>query len=247
MSSSNRGSNFQKVAYRILLIETSSHRCDVAIAAGEKLLVERGSLDLHGYQHAEKLHVYIEGALSEAQFSVADLDAIAISVGPGSYTGLRIGLAAAKGLAQPHRLPLVAYSSLEALAVAARELHSALDASDRIWAAMDARRMEVYSAVFNGKGERLTEDAPQLLEETPVHPEASSGRRVLGVGDGVEKACAEWPGLKVVPVAYAHARHGLPLALKALKANSLEDLASLTPAYLKAYRAGSPKLGLPKT
>lgn len=232
---------------RILLIETSSHRCDVAIAEGEKLLAECGSVDPQGYQHAEKLHVYIEKALAEAALKVADLHAIAVSIGPGSYTGLRIGVAAAKGLAQPHGLPLLAYSSLEALAVAAREVHPELEASDRIWAAIDARRMEVYSAVFNGKGQRLTEDAPQLLEETPVHLEAASGGRILGVGDGVEKACAGWPSLEGLPVAYAHARHGLPLALKALESNNLADLGSLLPAYLKAYRAGSPKLGLPNT
>jgi tRNA threonylcarbamoyladenosine biosynthesis protein TsaB len=219
----------------------------VAIAVGETLLVERGSLDPQGYQHAEKLHVYVEEALAAAELKVADLDAIAVSVGPGSYTGLRIGVAAAKGLAQPHGLPLLAYSSLEALAVAAREMHPELEAEDRIWSAMDARRMEVYSAVFDGKGQRLSEDAPQLLEEVPVHPEASSVGRVLGVGDGAEKACAGWPSLEVLPVAYAHARHGLPLALKALESNHLADLASLAPAYLKAYRAGSPKLGLPNT
>ncbi len=232
---------------KIVCIETSSHRCDVAIGAGGTLLSESGSEDPLGYQHAEKLHVYLQEALTQAQLKIAQLDAIAVSVGPGSYTGLRIGVAAAKGLAQPHGLPLLAYSSLEALAVAARELHPELDAEDRIWAAMDARRMEVYSAVFDGTGQRLSEDAPQLLEEIPKHPEASTGGRILGVGDGVEKACEGWPNLEVLPVAYAHARHGLPLALKALESNHLADLASLAPAYLKAYRAGSPKLGLPNT
>jgi len=232
---------------KILCIETSSHRCDVAIGAGEILLSEYGSEDPRGYQHAEKLHVYLQEALTQAQLKIAQLDAIAVSVGPGSYTGLRIGIAAAKGLVQPYKLPLVAYSSLEALAVTARELCPGLKASDRIWAAMDAKRMEVYSAVFDGQGQRLSEDAPQLLEETPVHPVASSGRRIVGVGDGVEKASAGWPGLEVVPAAFALARHGLPLALRALAAGSMADLASLTPAYLKAYRAGSPKLGLPNT
>ncbi|NDD20082.1 MAG: tRNA (adenosine(37)-N6)-threonylcarbamoyltransferase complex dimerization subunit type 1 TsaB, partial [Flavobacteriia bacterium] len=181
----------------------------MAIAEGETLLVERGSLDTQGYQHAEKLHVYVEEALAAAELQVADLDAIAVSVGPGSYTGLRIGVAAAKGLAQPHGLPLLAYSSLEALAVAAREMYPELEAEDRIWSAMDARRMEVYSAVFDGKGQRLSEDAPQLLEQTPVHPNASSGGRVLGAGDGAEKASAGWANLEVLPLAFAHARHGL--------------------------------------
>lgn len=235
------------MASKILLIETSSHRCDVAIAEGETLLVERGSLDPQGYQHAEKLHVYLEEALAQAKLKVGDLNAIAVSVGPGSYTGLRIGVAAAKGLAQPHGLPIVAYSSLEALAMAACEFLPELKPSDRIWAAMDARRMEVYSAVFDGKGQRLSADTPQLLEETPVHPEANSSERVVGVGDGVEKACAGWPGLEAVPVAYAHARHGLSMALRAMESHDFSDVASVAPAYLKAYRAGSPKLGLPNT
>ena len=235
------------MAPKILLIETSSHRCDVALALGDRLLVERGSLDPQGYQHAEKLHVYLQEALEAAACKVSDLDAIAVSVGPGSYTGLRIGVAAAKGLAQPHGLPILAYSSLEALAVAARELHPELEASDRIWAAMDARRMEVYSAVFDGNGQRLSEDAPQLLEEMPIHEAAAACERVIGLGDGAEKACSTWPSLVVLPVAYAHARHGLPMALKAFEAGSFADLATLAPAYLKAYRAGSPKLGLPNT
>lgn len=209
--------------------------------------MERGSLDPQGYQHAEKLHVYVEEALAAAELQVADLDAIAVSVGPGSYTGLRIGVATAKGLAQPHGLPLLAYSSLEALAEAARELHPELGEQDRIWPAMDARRMEVYSALFTGNGIRLADDAPQLLEEAPIHPVAAAANLVVGVGDGASKAQATWPALRVLPVEFASARHGLSLALEAFRQKHFADTASLAPAYLKTYRAGSPKLGLPNT
>ena len=236
------------MAPKILLIETSSHRCDVAIAEGKTLLAECGSLDPKGYQHAEKLHVYIQEVLTSANLRVSDLDAIAVSAGPGSYTGLRIGVVSAKGLAQPHSLPILAYSSLEALGEAARELAPNLHAHDRIWAAMDARRMEVYSAVFTGNGERLSPDAPQLLEEMPIHASASDADyKVYGVGDGVAKALASWPNLRVVPIEYASARHGISMALRAFEAKDFADTAALTPAYLKAYRAGSPKLGLPNT
>ena len=233
------------MAPKILLLETSSHRCDVAISEGSSLIVECGSIDPKGYQHAEKLHVYIQEALLQAKMRVSDLDAIAVSVGPGSYTGLRIGVASAKGLAQPHALPILAYSSLEALSQAAREVRPELGEMDRIWAAMDARRMEVYSAVFDGKGQRLSEDAPQLLEEVPIHEAAEGGSSVFGVGDGVAKAMEAWPDLQNLSIEYASARHGIPMALSAFESKDFADTARLTPAYLKAYRAGSPKLGLP--
>lgn len=235
------------MAPKILLIETSSHRCDVAIAEGKTLLAECGSLDPKGYQHAEKLHVYLQEVLAAANLRVSDLDGIAVSAGPGSYTGLRIGVASAKGLAQPHALPILAYSSLEALGQAARELRPELGEHDRIWAAMDARRMEVYSAVFSGNGERLSPDAPQLLEEVPMHATAEGGQAVFGVGDGVAKAMETWPDLQNLSIEYASARHGIPMALRAFEAKDFSDTAALTPTYLKAYRAGSPKLGLPNT
>lgn len=235
------------MAPKILLLETSSHRCDVAIAEGATLLAEFGSIDPKGYQHAEKLHVYIQEALHQATMRVSDLDAIAVSVGPGSYTGLRIGVASAKGLAQPHDLPILAYSSLAALGQAAREVQPNLREADRIWAAMDARRMEVYSAVFDGNGQRLSPDAPQLLEEVPRHEVLEAGQSVFGVGDGVAKAMEAWPDLHNLSIEYAAARHGIPMALSAFESKDFADTASLTPAYLKAYRAGSPKLGLPNT
>ncbi|MEJ6499756.1 MAG: tRNA (adenosine(37)-N6)-threonylcarbamoyltransferase complex dimerization subunit type 1 TsaB [Cryomorphaceae bacterium] len=233
------------MATSLLLIETASHRCDVALIDGKQLLVERGSLDLKGYQHAEKLHVYIQEVLQAAGKRIADLDGVAISGGPGSYTGLRIGAASAKGLVIPHDLPLIAYSSLAALAHGAIEILGVQDPSVRIWAAMDARRMEVYSAVFDGHGCRLSPDAPQLLEEFPIHPEAGTSLKVLGVGDGVEKALEGWTGLQAIPLAFAHARHGHALALEAYEAKDFVEVGAYAPNYLKTYVAGKPKLGLP--
>lgn len=231
---------------RILLLETASRRCDVAYVEGDRCVAEKGSLNPQGFQHAEKLHVYIQEVLRQAGMRVADLDAIALSAGPGSYTGLRIGASAAKGLVAPHGLPLIAYSSLEALAVGARETLGNSTEPYGIWAAMDARRMEVYSALFAATGERWTADAPQLLEEAPILEGFPEGLPIYGVGDGVEKAQVGWPALRRLPLDYAQARHGAPLALRAWEQKDFVDAAAFTPYYLKAFRAGVPRLGLPK-
>ena len=231
---------------RILLLETASRRCDVALIEGDQCIAERGSVDLQGFQHAEKLHVYIEDVLRHADMRVADLDAVGISAGPGSYTGLRIGASAAKGLVAPHGLPLIAYSSLEALAVGARESLGSSAEPYGIWAAMDARRMEVYSALFAASGERRTADAPQLLEEVPILEGFPEELPIYGVGDGVEKAQTGWPALRRLPLDYAQARHGAPLALRAWERKDFVEAAAFTPNYLKAFRAGVPRLGLPK-
>ncbi len=234
------------MAPRILLLETASRRCDVALIAGDQCVAERGSLESQGFQHAEKLHRYIDEVMHQVDWNIADLDAVALSAGPGSYTGLRIGASAAKGLVLPHGLPLIAYSSLEALAAGARELLLEKEGPYGIWAAMDARRMEVYSALFARSGERWTQDAPQLLENHPISKGLPNDLPIYGVGDGVAKAQAGWPSLIPVNLEFANARHGHTMALHAWKEKAFVDTSTFTPQYLKAFRAGVPRLGLPK-
>ena len=136
---------------RLLLIETSSRLCSVAVAEGGCIVAEREELSIQGYRHAEALHPMIGEVLASAGLKVRDLTGIAAGQGPGSYTGLRIGLSAAKGLAIPWGIPCYGVSSLEMLAEAVQEeLRQSLkdDQALSIWTAMDARRMEVYEAFF---------------------------------------------------------------------------------------------------
>ena len=230
---------------RILLLETASRRCDVALMEGDQLVYEVGSVDPNGFQHAEVLHVYLQRLIQETGYAVSSFDAIALSAGPGSYTGLRIGAASAKGLVAPYDLPLIAYSSLQALSHAGMEARGEFASEATFWAAMDARRMEVYSALFDGNGQRLSDDAPQLLEEEPIPAGLPNQHTVYGVGDGVAKAIPGFPGLQDLGIPYASARHGAKLALAAFNAGEAVDAAAFSPNYLKAFRAGVPRLGLP--
>lgn len=231
---------------RILLLETASRRCDVALIEGHRLVYELGSVDTKGFQHAEVLHVYLQQLLNETGCAISSLDAVAISAGPGSYTGLRIGAASAKGLVAPYDIPLIAYSSLHALAYAGMEVLGDSAHRATFWAAMDARRMEVYSALFDGEAKRLSPDAPQLLEDEPVLSSVPRDMLVYGVGDGVAKALSGFPGLQDLEIPYASARHGAMLALDSLSVGQVVDASTFSPNYLKAFRAGVPKLGLPK-
>ncbi|SNR85113.1 tRNA (adenosine(37)-N6)-threonylcarbamoyltransferase complex dimerization subunit type 1 TsaB [Flavobacterium sp. ov086] len=144
----------------ILNIETATKNCSVSIAKnGETILCKE--IAEEGYSHAEKLHVFIEEIIEAAGITVQDLTAIAVSQGPGSYTGLRIGVSAAKGLCFALNIPLIAVDTLQTLASQAKV------SDGKIIPMLDARRMEVYSEVFNAKlevergieAEVITEDS----------------------------------------------------------------------------------------
>ncbi|WP_281631167.1 tRNA (adenosine(37)-N6)-threonylcarbamoyltransferase complex dimerization subunit type 1 TsaB [Flavobacterium luteolum] len=126
----------------ILNIETATKNCSVSIAKDGQTIVCSELAD-EGYSHAEKLHVFIEEVIAKAGISVHELKAVAVSQGPGSYTGLRIGVSAAKGLCYALNIPLIAVDTMQTLASQAGV------ADGKIVPMLDARRMEVYSAVFN--------------------------------------------------------------------------------------------------
>lgn len=208
----------------LLLIETSTRLCSVAVALDGAIAVEREVLDPKGYRHAEALNPMIQDALREVGLSVRDLTGIAAAQGPGSYTGLRIGLAAAKGLALPWGIPCYGIDSLQLIAEAVKESGSS---PHQIWTAMDARRDEVYSAWFNAEGSRISPDVPEVIDSTWIErPVAIAG------GDGVEKVLKNWPNLEDSGVRYARARHALAPALRAIEP---ENLATWEPRYLKVF------------
>ncbi|KQO34760.1 tRNA threonylcarbamoyladenosine biosynthesis protein TsaB [Flavobacterium sp. Leaf82] len=151
----------------ILNIETATKNCSVSIAKNGETIVCKEIAE-EGYSHAEKLHVFIEEVIAEAGLNVQDLNAVAVSQGPGSYTGLRIGVSAAKGLCFALNIPLIAIDTLQTLASQAKV------SEGKIIPMLDARRMEVYSEVFNAKleteraieAEVITQDSFAEYNET---------------------------------------------------------------------------------
>ena len=161
----------------ILNIETATKNCSVALAkAGKTILCKEMAEE--GYSHAEKLHVFIAEILQELQLNFKDLAAIAVSQGPGSYTGLRIGVSAAKGLCFALGIPMIAVDTLRILA-------SKAAITDGVIVPMiDARRMEVYSAVFNARFEKIREVKAEIITADSF---AEINETVYFVGDSNEK------------------------------------------------------------
>jgi tRNA threonylcarbamoyladenosine biosynthesis protein TsaB len=238
------------VKSKFLIIDTSSRLCSVAVAYGSEIIWSGSAIDEKGFCHAEKLHVLIDDSLKDVfgskYSSIREIDAIAIAEGPGSYTGLRIGSAAAKGLALPLNIPLIAYSSLAVLAHAAKAKISKEVRADAFWSAMDAKRLEVYSSFFDQDLVRISQDKPLVLDEQPIPQEWLEYSNIWASGDGVEKALEYWPNLKDAKIKYAEARDALFLVQSAWNSKDFVSIVNWVPNYLKIFRPGKAKLGLPK-
>ena len=215
----------------ILNIETSTTNCSVALSKNGVVvgLKEDNSLE---YSHAERLHVYIDEVLKTAKVSKDQLEAIAISKGPGSYTGLRIGVSAAKGLCYALSLPLISVPTLKALA------HQVENPKGIIVAMLDARRMEVYSAIYNAqhnetrstKAEVLTPESYQeLLELSPVY--------FIGNGVAKTKDLITHKNAQFIEDKLPSAKQMCALSFDKLKSNAFEDVAYFEPFYLKDFIA----------
>ena len=142
----------------ILNIETATKNCSVSLAKNGDTILCREIAE-QGHSHAERLHVFIEEILMETTITVRDLKAIAVSKGPGSYTGLRIGVSTAKGLCYALGIPLISVDTLQILA------KQVVIENGLIVPMIDARRMEVYSAIFNSKLEKTRAVEAQILDE----------------------------------------------------------------------------------
>lgn len=163
----------------ILNIETSTKNCSVSISRDSEIIGFK-ELNTGGYSHAEMLHPFINEVMKNAKLSFDDLDAISVGKGPGSYTGLRIGVSAAKGLCFANDLPLIAINSLGILAASCR-----IDAG-LIVPMIDARRMEVYSAVFDIEHSLIRETKAEIIDENSFI-EYLSKEPLYFLGDGAEK------------------------------------------------------------
>ncbi len=215
----------------ILNIETATTNCSVSLSEEGKTIILKEDYDKN-YSHAERLHVYIDAVLKEANIKSSQLDAIAISKGPGSYTGLRIGVSAAKGLCFALEKPMISVSTLESLA------HQVICKEGVIVAMLDARRMEVYSAIFNSNYKKIRETEAEILDETSFSSYLEEGK-VYFIGNGVEKTktIITHPNAVFIDDKLPSANEMSTLAYSKYKISDFEDVAYFEPYYLKDFVA----------
>jgi tRNA threonylcarbamoyladenosine biosynthesis protein TsaB len=215
----------------ILNLETATRNCSVCIAQNGVVMVLKEFAG-EGYAHAEKLHVFIQESLAEAGLNLTGLNAVAVSKGPGSYTGLRIGVSAAKGLCYALGIPLIAVDTTAVLARAIQVKEGV------IIPMIDARRMEVYSAVYSAEYELLEPVKAEIIEAQSY--EGLKGTVHL-LGDGATKCSAVLSNDKFVyhnAILYPSAKEMAVLSYDKYKIGDTEDVAYFEPFYLKDFIAG---------
>ncbi len=225
----------------ILLLETATDSCSVALADNNTIVAEKYINQPKA--HASLLGRYICDILEENNLTMEDCSAVAVSKGPGSYTGLRVGVSCAKGLCYGASKPLISVCTLATIAQMAldNKLYSG-EGDFLIVPMIDARRMEVYTANFNSKGEQLTPVEAKILDETSYAAELAAGP-VLFTGNGAEKfkeLVGENPNAYFAPQE-PHAAGMRVIAANKLEAGEFEDNAYFEPFYLKDFVAGKPK------
>jgi len=222
----------------ILCLETATNICSVALFSGNELL---------GYQeyHLEKSHsnlipVIIDSTVRNASMDKADLQGVAVSHGPGSYTGLRIGVSAAKGLCFALNIPLISVDTLQLMAVEVNKINFS---SALLCPMIDARRMEVYASLVNRKNEVVREPTPYVIDETSFLKELDEGE-VWFFGNGAAKCRAvlgSHPNARFIDEVHPTARAMGALAFPAYQSAAFQDVAYFEPFYLKDFRLTKPK------
>ena len=220
---------------RILLIETSTALCSTALAENGAIISYRESSAPKA--HASLTAVFIDEMLKEKGISIADCDAVCVSMGPGSYTGLRVGVSTAKGLCFGSGKPLMAVGTLDTLVAQAVAEGLVPEGCRYIIPMIDARRMEVYSAVFTPDCQQITETQPVIVDENSFASQLEEGP-VLFIGDGAGK-CADvikHPNASFVQC-WPKADAMLMPALEEYKEKRFKDVAYFEPFYLKEFVA----------
>lgn len=218
----------------ILNIETATKNCSVALAKEGKTIFCKEIAE-EGYSHAERLHVFIEEIIKQAGITLKDLSAIAVSQGPGSYTGLRIGVSAAKGLCFALDIPLIAVDTLQVLA------SKVSISSGLIIPMIDAKRMEVYSAVHTSDFQRTREVLAEIITENSFEDLQGT---LYFVGDCAEKCKSVLTAKNHIfleNVKYPSAQEMSALSYEKYKRNEAVDVAYFEPFYLKDFLITAPK------
>ena len=222
----------------ILCIETGTDVCSVGLAENGQLIALRES---DGRDHARNVAVYVDEMLRERRLSTRELDAVAVGKGPGSYTGLRIGVSFAKGLCYGLGIPLIAVGSLDALVeVAIEDNEAGIVDIDSIETAtlcpmIDARRMEVYTQLFDGRGVAKSEVEAKVIDAESFRDEIAAASEFVIFGNGAAKCVGTMPpSVKLIDVKPS-ARGMARLAQRALDEGRTEDVAYFEPFYLKDF------------
>ncbi|MFN8324411.1 tRNA (adenosine(37)-N6)-threonylcarbamoyltransferase complex dimerization subunit type 1 TsaB [Flavobacterium sp.] len=212
----------------ILNIETATKNCSVSLSKNGKTIFFKEHAD-QGYSHAEKLHVFIDQVIKECQINISEINAVAVSKGPGSYTGLRIGVSAAKGLCYALNIPLIAVDTLEILA------NQVQKKDGLIVPMLDARRMEVYSAIFNNDLEKISETKAEILSTESY---AEINEKIYFVGDCQEKCQTVLTknNFEFLPeIVYPSANEMSKISYQKFENKQFEDVAYFEPFYLKDF------------
>lgn len=213
----------------ILNIETATKKCSVAVSKNNELIACREVAE-EQFSHAEKLHVFIEEVMAEAQLQLTDLNAVAVSKGPGSYTGLRIGVSSAKGLCYALNIPLI---SVDTLAILAYQI---APEEGSIQPMIDARRMEVFTQQFDRYHTATGKAYALIVDETAF---AGEVQKIHLLGDGAVKCQAVLNDDRFVYYPeniYPSAKDMIALSFEKYKKNDIEDVAYFEPFYLKDFQ-----------
>lgn len=223
----------------ILQLETSTISCSVALSLNGQILASKEIAERNA--HATHLTLFIEEVLADGQKALADLDAIAVSMGPGSYTGLRIGVSTAKGLCFALDIPLIAINTLQAMAAGCARLQS--DRSLLFCPMIDARRMEVYTAVYNYELKEIISVSAKIIDEGSFK-DILQTQRLVFFGDGAmkcEEAISHNDNSIFLSDYLNSAKDMTELAFQKFKQNQFEDVAYFEPYYLKDFLITQPK------
>lgn len=225
----------------ILNIDTTTAVCSAALTAEGMILCH--AEEFEGRNHAAMLSGFIKKCLDFAAEKELKLDAVAVSLGPGSYTGLRIGLSEAKGLAYALSIPLIGINTLELMATRVMFSTDDVDPESILIPMIDARRMEVFTAAYDFGLAELRKPGPMILDADSYADLVATGRPVLLFGDGSDKAAEviKAPNVVHVPDVVPLAVDMVALAERAFHRRDFLDLAYSTPLYLKEFQATKPK------
>lgn len=217
----------------ILHIETATNVCSVAVSQNSKLIYYKEETE--GPSHSSLLGVFVDEAVKELRTKSIKLDAVAVSCGPGSYTGLRIGVSEAKGLCYGLDIPLIAIETLKVMAYRVTN-EANLDSSVLLCPMLDARRMEVYDAIFSSKLEKVKDTVADIVDES-TFADSLSNSKVAFFGSGADK-CKEViisSNAIFLDNIYPRAKDMIELAETAFEKKDFVDVAYYEPFYLKEF------------
>jgi tRNA threonylcarbamoyladenosine biosynthesis protein TsaB len=230
----------------ILNIETATPLCSVALTLNGKVIAQRETLEEKS--HASNLTVFIEEILYEQKIKLTDLDAVAIGKGPGSYTGLRIGVSTAKGVCYGAGIPLLAANTLQIMYKQVVDFYQQVlkniphNKAVLYCPMIDARRMEVFTCLFDGNGSEIEAVSAKVINESSFQYELNQNNIVF-FGSGIEKCrdVLSHPDAYFIPDIHPHASSLGLLAEDIFNRRAMEDIAYFEPFYLKDFIATIPK------